>query len=104
MIRPDRREVRLLAARLLPVIAGMNPAGVDDEVAADEYGHLASQVAYRALGDAPASAADWLAGELIANWGLEPEYGASAADVVLRELQTGSAPRSSRELGSDESR
>ena len=104
LIRPDRREVRLLAARLLPVIAGLNPAGVDDEVAVDEYGHLASQVAYRALGDSPARAADWLASELIANWGFEPEFGASAAEVVLRALRAGISPRLASSGGSDEPR
>lgn len=84
--RPDRRDVRRLAARLLPVISALNPAGVDDDLAADEYGHLASQVAYRALGESTDSAAAWLAQELIANWGLEPEFAASVESILRRAL------------------
>ncbi len=86
MNRPERRDVSRLAARLLVVISDLNPAGVDEAVAADEYGHLADQVAYRALGDSRDSAADWLARELTTNWGFEPELAESAANGLRQAL------------------
>lgn len=89
MRRIEGREARRLAARLMPAISELNPAGVDADIADDEYGHLASQLAYRALGVSVESAVEWFVGELVSNWGFDHESAAGAGEVVRRALSTG---------------